>query len=309
MDNPINGPHPGNGTPPSMLDLVRLSPRPLLPSGGPELYRQIAALTGMRSGQDLMVTPCGAGLSLELLVREVGVQGFGADPDAGLVEEARARARQEELEASLQYETAPPHNLPYRDEIFDVVLGEVGATSAASPRDVVEELVRVTRPGGRLALVQPVWRASVDPERRERVASRLGTRILRLTEWKGLLREAGVESLHSESWSGEGPGRSAGVPAPFPDFADLLGVREKLGAVGRAWKRWGFQGVYRALVREAEVHRVLTREGLLGLTVILGSKADVPIQVGSSGGTVASSSQWSGPGEPSHPSISRPSAP
>ena len=33
-----------------MLDLVRLSPRPLFPPGGEPLYRQIAVLTGIEEG-------------------------------------------------------------------------------------------------------------------------------------------------------------------------------------------------------------------------------------------------------------------
>lgn len=299
-----------------MMDLVRLSPKPLLPSGGPGIYRQIAELTGMEEGEECLVTPCGSGRSLELLVREMGVQGSGADPDPGLVDEGRARARIEELHGRIQYETAPSDNLPYRDEVFDVVLAEAGLTARADPSDAVRELVRVTRAGGRVALVQPVWTGAVDAERRQRVGRQLGVQALLLTQWKALLRDAGVENLHSESWSEEGPGTEAGAEAPFPDFADLLGVRDKLGMLRRAWARWGARGIYRALVREAEVHRLLARERLLGLSLIVGHKARVPVGSQPSAGpepapdvVAPPSPQWAGSQEASGPFPSHHPAP
>lgn len=263
-----------------MLDLVRLSPRPLLPSGGPGLYRQIAGLTRMGEGEDVLVVPSGAGLSVEFLVRERGVQGSGADPDPHLVGEATARARNEELHERLQYEVASPEDLPYRDQVFDVVLGELGLTSGGDPSAVVGELVRVARPGARIALVQPVWKAPVDAEHRERVSRQLGVQPLLLTEWKDLLRRAGVERLHSESWSDDGPFRQRGRAHAFPDFARIFGVRDRFGVLRRAWSRWGVRGVYGALVRETESHRTLARERHLGLTLILGRKAQAPVITG-----------------------------
>ena len=276
-----------------MLDLVRLTPRPLPPSGGPEHYRQLAHLAGLKAGEDLLAVPCGSGASVELLVREQGAQGSGVDPDLGLVEEARRRAKAEDLEDRLQYEAASPDNLPYRDEVFDVVIGEVGLTAGVAAAEAARELVRVTRPGGRVILVQPVWRGAVDAERRRRVSEQMGVHTLLLTEWKAVLREAGLEQLHSESWSGEGPG---GGTLPFPDFVDLLGVREKIAVVRRAWSRWGARGVYRALVREAEVHQLLRRERLLGVSLMLGTRTAVAMETEGLPGISGSDPTWEGPG-------------
>jgi hypothetical protein len=40
----------------------------------------------------------------------------------------------------------------------------------------------------------------------------------------------------------------------------------------RALRRWGWRGVKGALVREREIHRLLSRERVLGLTMIKGTR-------------------------------------
>ena len=69
---------PTSALPPSMLDLIRLSPRRLFPPGGIELYRQIALLTAMSENHEVLDVACGKGVTLEYFVREFGVQGSGA---------------------------------------------------------------------------------------------------------------------------------------------------------------------------------------------------------------------------------------
>ncbi len=260
-----------------MLDLVRLSPRPLFPPGGEPLYRQIAVLAGMSAGTEVLDVGCGRAVSLEYFAREFGVQGAGIEEDAGLVHDAVDRIRSLELGGRVQVQQAPPDHLPYRDEVFDVAIGEVEMTASADPDAAVKELVRVTRPGGVVVLIQLVWLAPVEPRRRELLAQHLGVRPRMLVEWKRLLREAGVGELHTEDWSDPDTAfRPAGVK-PFPDFAELFSLWEKIGILRRAWSRWGWAGVRTVLAREREVHRLLTRERVLGLDLLKGVKAGAAV--------------------------------
>lgn len=263
---------------PSMLDLVRLSRRPLFPPGGIELYRQIALLTGMSPEHEVVDAACGAGITLAYFVEEFGVQGFGVDFDAQLVEQAEERARESEVRNRLQFQQAPMDRLPYRDEIFDVAVGELGLAAHADPAEAVRELVRVTKPGGHIVLIQLVWKAPVDPARRQILTGHLGAHPLMLVEWKRLLREANVENLHTEAWSDEETAFRPQVKKPFPDFAELFSLPEKLGILRRAWGRWGWNGVRTAMAREMEVHRLLTRERILGLDLVVGRKGETPVE-------------------------------
>jgi ubiquinone/menaquinone biosynthesis C-methylase UbiE len=276
MTDPSRG-HGGADPSPSMLDLVRLSPRRLFPPGGEALYRQIALLTGMEPDHEVLDVGCGRGVSLEYFVREYGVHGSGIEEDAQLVQLADDRARSEGLNESMQVQAAPADALPYRDEIFDIAVGELGMTAGAEPSAAVRELVRVTRPGGTVVLVQLVWKAPVDAERRAVLSEHLGVRPLMLVEWKRILREQGIQDLHTEDWTDDQTAFRPRVAKPFPDFSELFSLPEKVGILRRAWGRWGWGGVRSVLARERVVHRLLTRERILGLDLLMGTRSAVAV--------------------------------
>ena len=259
-------------SPPSMLDLIRLSPRRLFPPGGIELYRQIALLTEMSNDDEVLDVACGRGVSLEYFVSEFGVQGSGVDPDPALIELAEGRTRTLGIADRLQFQTGRPGALPYRDEIFDITVGEVGLASRCDPQTAVRELVRVTKPGGFVVLVQLVWKAPVDVDRQRVLAEHLGARPRMVVEWKRVLREAGVVDVHTEDWSDAQTAFRATVAKPFPDFAELFSVGEKVGIMRRAWRQWGWRGVWNAMMRERAVHQLLTQERILGLDLLRGRK-------------------------------------
>ena len=257
-----------------MLDLVRLSPRLLFPPGGVDLYRQIAVLTEMGEDGEVLDVACGKGVSLEYFVKEFGVHGSGVDVDPTMIEQAEARSRGEGIADRLQFQTGRSDALPYRDEIFDATVGEIGLSNHCEPAAAISELVRVTKPGGVVVLVQLVWKAPVDEQRRVVLADHLGARPLMVVEWKRLLRESGISTVHTEDWSDEETAFRPTVAKPFPDFAELFSVGEKIGILRRAWTRWGWRGVRTVLEREREVHRLLTRERILGLDLLKGRKGE-----------------------------------
>lgn len=261
---------------PSMLDLIRLSKRPLFPPGGRELCRQVALLTDLQEGQELLVVPSGLAVTVEYFVREHDVNGSGVEPDSLLHDRAEDRLRTAGLLERTNLQTGRVDQLPFRDEIFDVVVGELGLSANTDPADAVAELIRVTRPGGTVVLVQLSWRAPVEVTRRDALSERLGARPLTTAEWKELLVAGGLDQLHTEDWSDEETAFRPRVSKPFPDFEELFTLREKLGILRRAWGRWGWKGFWTALALEQEVHRLLTRERILGLDLVKATKPALP---------------------------------
>jgi ubiquinone/menaquinone biosynthesis C-methylase UbiE len=263
---------PFDDTVPSMLDLVRLSPRRLLPPGGEALYRQIALLTRMDVGTEVLDVAAGKGVPLQYFVEEFGVSASGVELDAAMVDEAEAWSREMRAGHRVQFQSGRSDALPYRDAIFDVAIGEIGLVNHCEPADAVRELVRVTKPGGFIVLVQLVWKAPVDEARREVLSEHLGVRPRMVVEWRRLLRESGVEELHVEDWSDEKTAFRPTVAKPFPDFSELFPLGERLSILRRAWKKWGWRGVRSAIAREYEVRRLLTSERILGLDLLRGRK-------------------------------------
>lgn len=268
---------PTEGTPiagPSMLELIRLSPEPVFPPGGEALYRQIALLTDMEEGHEVLDVACGRGVSTTFMVASYGVDADGIDSNADWIDEAEQRARGSAFEHRLHFQAAPVDDLPYRDGIFDICIGEFGLAASADPAGAVRELVRVTKPMGCVVLVQLVWTGNLDEERREILVDYLGVRPMLLVEWKQMLRDAGVVELHVEDWTDQAGSLRPRAGTPFPDFAELFSLRDKARILNRALRRWGWRAVRGAILREQEVHRLLTRERVLGLTLIKGVRWD-----------------------------------
>lgn len=253
---------------PSILELVRLSPEPVFPPGGEDLYRKIALLTEARAGQDLLDVACGRGLPAAFLAANYGVDVMGLDPDPTVVAEAEQQARRMGLEEHLHFQSTPLDDLPYKDDIFDITIGEIGLGGLYDPAAAVRELARVTRPFGHVVLVQLVWTGNLEEERRDALVERLGTRPMLLVEWKQLLRDAGCVDLHVEDWSDDSRGARSSGGSPVLDLSQSLSLRSKVVILRRALARWGWRGVRGAIVREQEFHHLLTRRRVLGLSLI-----------------------------------------
>lgn len=257
---------------PSVLDLVRLSPEPVFPPGGEGLYRQIALLTEIGSDHLVLEAACGRGVGTEFLATTTGAECYGLDPNPLLMEEADRRVRSTGKADRIHFETGSLEDLPYRDGIFDISIGGIGLAALADPATAVRELARVTRSMGAVILVQLIWTGNVEADRKEELVAHLGGRPLLLVEWKQLLRDAGVVELHVEDWSDSASPFRPGNSRSFGDFSEILSFRQKAVILHRAFRRWGWRGVRGAIMREVEINRLLTRERVLGLSLIRGTK-------------------------------------
>jgi SAM-dependent methyltransferase len=255
-----------------MLDLVQLGRRPLFPPGGVDLCRQIALLTATKEGDEVLVVPSGLAGTLEYFVQNYSVHGSGVEDDPAILDRAEDRLRSIGLLDRVHVRPGAMDGLPFRDDAFDVVIGELGLTAHVPPKRAVSELVRVAKPGASVVLVQPVWRSPVESARGHVLSEHLGLSLITISEWKNLLRKAGVEGLHTEDWSDEGTSFRPQISRPFPDFSEMFTFSEKLRIFYRAKRRWGWAGVWTAWVRQREVHNLLARERSFGLHLITGLK-------------------------------------
>src|ERR1700720_2461286 len=79
---------------------------------------------------------------------------FGVDAIPGMVAAARAEAERLQLK-NAKFEVAFADDLPFADETFDAVISRFGVMFFPSPVDGVREMLRVLKPGRKLALA--VW--------------------------------------------------------------------------------------------------------------------------------------------------------
>jgi SAM-dependent methyltransferase len=104
---------------------------------------------GVAPGTRLLDVACGAG-QIAIPAARAGAHVTGIDIATNLVEQARSRARAEGVDA--RFEEGDAESLPLEDAAYDLVVSLIGAMFAPRPERVSAELVRVCRPGGRIAM-------------------------------------------------------------------------------------------------------------------------------------------------------------
>jgi SAM-dependent methyltransferase len=106
---------------------------------------------GISSGTKVLDLGCGDGTTA-LPAARLGADVLGVDIASNLVEAGNNRAKNEGL-TNCRFQEGDASNLEdLNDDSFDLVVSIFGAMFAPKPFDVAKEMVRVTRPGGRIVM-------------------------------------------------------------------------------------------------------------------------------------------------------------
>lgn len=264
---------------PAILRLVQLVVLGRWRATGEQLYREVARVTEIQPGQEVLVSGCGDGVTVEWLARRTGASVTGVDPDAARIERAEARARLPATTRArplhLSYQQAALDDLPHETAVFDAAIGEPAIAGASDPARAVAELVRVTKPMGSVVLLQLTWGSELSADERELLVERLGLRPHLPVEWKRMLRVAGVVDVRVQDWtSGEPGGPSTASASRDAADAAQLTWQQKVQIVTRSWRKWGggWRAARAAVEREMELLRDLSDERAIGFQLITGVK-------------------------------------
>src|SRR5712671_6151309 len=106
---------------------------------------------GITQGLKVLDLGCGDGTTA-LPEARLGADVLGVDIATNLVEAGNKRAKEESL-TNCKFQEGDASNLhELKDRSFDLVVSIFGAMFAPKPFDVAKEMVRVTRPGGRIVM-------------------------------------------------------------------------------------------------------------------------------------------------------------
>jgi ubiquinone/menaquinone biosynthesis C-methylase UbiE len=109
----------------------------------------LVAAAGVKPGQRVLDVAAGSGAT-SIPAALAGGDVVASDLTPELLEAGRADAAAREL--TLDWVEADAEALPFEDASFDVVLSSFGAMFAPRHQVVADELLRVTRPGGTIAM-------------------------------------------------------------------------------------------------------------------------------------------------------------
>lgn len=109
---------------------------------------QLVNFAGVEPGQKVLDVACGTGVvAITAALRGASVKGLDLSPD--LIEVAHQNASL--IESDVEFTQGDVEQLPYPDASFDVVLSQFGHMFAPRPKIAVAEMLRVLKPGGRIA--------------------------------------------------------------------------------------------------------------------------------------------------------------
>ncbi|WP_405182501.1 methyltransferase domain-containing protein [Nocardia sp. NBC_01377] len=170
------------------------------------MRRWVRDALAVRAGETAVDLGCGTGTEVVELARSVGESGraIGIDPNPSMLVVARQRAagvRTEFIEGSA-------YALPLPDAVVDVLRCERVYQHLDDPARATAEIARVTRPGGRVALIDSDWSTAIlypgDPQVIEAMRQRMDAAVPNRRSGRrlrGLLAEAGfvIEDVGSEA--------------------------------------------------------------------------------------------------------------
>jgi phosphatidylethanolamine/phosphatidyl-N-methylethanolamine N-methyltransferase len=139
-----------------------------------------------RHGGSVLDVGVGTGLSLPFYKPAVKVTGVDLSPD--MLERARERVEKERLRNVAALQVMDAANLRFADASFDVTVATYVLTVVPDPQAVMHELARVTKPGGRVIVVNHF---SIDKGLRGAIEKRLAG----FSEFLGWRPEFPMETL------------------------------------------------------------------------------------------------------------------
>lgn len=114
---------------------------------------RLAEAARIRAGRHVLDVACGTGVLARALLERVGPEGSvtGLDINPGMLAVARRK------EPKVDWRQGPAEALPFADRSFDAVVSQFGLMFFDNRRAAIAEMMRVLKPGGRLAVA--VWAA------------------------------------------------------------------------------------------------------------------------------------------------------
>lgn len=161
--------------------------------------RLVREAAGVGPQDTILDVACGPGLVACDFARHAR-HVVGIDLTPAMIEQATARQRAEGL-ANLSWHVGDVASLPFPGGSFSVAFTRYSFHHLLDPAGVLAEMVRVTEPGGRVAVVDVY---STSPEQAgaydhvERLRDPSHVRVLGIEELKGLFGGAGLVGLTSE---------------------------------------------------------------------------------------------------------------
>ena len=213
--------------------------------GGVEATRDLAKLCHIDKGSTVLDVGCGVGVTPCFLAKEYGCRVVGIDHIEAMIEKSKRKARREGVIEQVEFKVANAQDLPFNKDTFDVVMTESVVALLEDKQRVVNEFVRVTKPGGYLGLNESTWlKSPPPPEIVAWVSQDIGGTAQPLTSdgWVSKLENAQLQNIISKT-------NQINVQDESKELLNRYGLLGMLGVFGRMLRLYLQSSAYRDFVR------------------------------------------------------------
>ncbi len=229
----------------------------VLHPGGLAITAELAERCHVRRGARVLDLASGTGESACFLTERFGARMVGLDASGRMVKTAQHKVQGRQL--SGVFVQGDAHDLPFAPATFDAAICECTLCLFQKGR-VLQELVRVVRPGGYVGMHDLCWQDDVPERVKQRLREIEGERPETLEGWRRLFGAAGLAEC-------QGVDHSSLMRHWMKDARRSLGLRGQARLAGRVLKRWGLSGLLTVLRSE----RVFASR-FTGYCVVVGRK-------------------------------------
>lgn len=156
------------------------------------------ALASLKEGEVVLDLGSGAGFDCFLAATKVGQSGkvIGVDTTPEMVEKARDNAKQNRVK-NVEFRLGEIENLPVEDSSFDVVISNCVINLSVDKPRVFQEVHRVLKPGGRIAISDIALLKELPEKIQESVDAYVGCvgGAIVVDEYRRIVEESGLKDI------------------------------------------------------------------------------------------------------------------
>ena len=258
---------------PTVEDAIEIGGIETLHPGGFALTKRTAELAQLKKGLKILDVSSGRGTQSIFYSKEFDVDVVGIDISEEMVKTATLNAEKAGLDNKVKFKIGDSQLLPFENNVFDVVINECAVGIPDDSQKVLNEMVRVVKPGGKILIHESIWRIKQSDEEKDEFAERYGTTPLELDEWVHMLEKAGVINImyEFEEWSKPEMFWKIRKDRDVKHWFFTMSITEKLKTMKRIFTKYGLKGIITVLKNERVFYRTVL-QGKLGYALFKGEK-------------------------------------
>ncbi len=156
------------------------------------------AVAALRPGEVVVDLGCGGGLDVILASRQVGPTGkaIGIDMTSEMIDRARAAATKADA-SNVEFHLATLDRLPLPDDSVDCVISNCVINLVPDKRRALDEIARVLKPGGRVAISDIALKQPLPEEVRSSLEAYVGciAGAILIDDYRRSLEQAGFDAV------------------------------------------------------------------------------------------------------------------